>query len=99
MANDAVEARMRQLAQRFVGALPADVARLRAATASADAPEAAGLAHRIAGRAGTFGFPAISVGASRLETLIAEGDWTGAAFQAALDDLEVLAAQATESDR
>lgn len=99
MANDAVESRLRQLAQRFVDALPADVARLRAATAAADIGEAAGLAHRIAGRAGTFGFPAISAGASRLETLIADSGWPGAAFEAALGELETLAARATESVR
>jgi HPt (histidine-containing phosphotransfer) domain-containing protein len=105
MTNDVVEAKLRQLAERFLTTLPGDLARLRSAMAD-DEPAAVvgGILHRMAGRAGTFGFPRISDQASRLEALVLEGRWTederaGAAFEAGLDALEALSAEALEAGR
>ena len=98
MAADALQHRLRLLGERFLATLFDDLAALRAL--SDDAPEAANaIVHRIAGRAGTFGFPAISIQASRLESLIIDGQFGAPAFEPALAELEGLANAAGESFR
>ncbi len=99
MAHDLLEARLRQLAGRFLAGLPGDLAALREAFRAGDAGAMGAVVHRIAGRAGTFGFPLIGARASDLETLIAEGRWPETAFETALGQLEALAAEAAEAAR
>jgi HPt (histidine-containing phosphotransfer) domain-containing protein len=105
MADEIVAAKLRQLADRFLTGLPADLAQMRGAMAGDDAAgaagEAGGLLHRIAGRAGTFGFPRISEQASKLEALVLDGGWLeagrpGAAFAAGVGVLETLCVEAIE---
>ena len=98
MAADVLQARLREMGERFLASLGQDLAALRAL--SSDAPDAANaIVHRIAGRAGTFGFPAISIEASRLETLIIDGHFGTPAFGPALAKLEALANAAGEPAR
>jgi len=66
MPTDVLAARMRHLTEQFLAGLGVDLAAI-----AADPVQAPALIHRIAGRAGTFGFPAISEVASQLETIIA----------------------------
>lgn len=79
MTDDLLAARIAALRVRFVAELVNDRAELRR-------PDGATLAlfHRIAGRAGTFGFPAISDLASRIETLLREQPGTMSTEAAAL---------------
>jgi HPt (histidine-containing phosphotransfer) domain-containing protein len=98
MTDERVEARLRQLAARFLSGLPEELARLRSSRADDDAADVlGGILHRMAGRAGTFGFPAIGAQASQLETMVIEGRWSAAAFDAGLAELEILSAQAIEA--
>jgi HPt (histidine-containing phosphotransfer) domain-containing protein len=98
MTDERVEARLRQLALRFLNGLPDDLARLRSARADDDPAEVlGGILHRIVGRAGTFGFPAVGALASQLETMVIEGRWTASAFDEGLTELEVLSARAIEA--
>ena len=93
MAADVLQARLREMGERFLASLGEELAALRALTS--DAPDAANaIVHRIAGRAGTFGFPAISIQASRLESLIIDGQFGAPAFAPALAELEALASAA-----
>jgi HPt (histidine-containing phosphotransfer) domain-containing protein len=97
MPNEGVEARLRQLAARFLAGLPADLARLRSEAPGDDSTEVvSGILHRIAGRAGTFGFPEIGAQASLLETMVMEKGWSTPAFEAGLTELEALSARAIE---
>lgn len=98
MPVESVTGRMRELAERFLAALPGDLAILRdAARDRTGRAAAAGVAHRIAGRAGMFGFPALGIQASDLEDLIGDGDWPNDAFEAALEALNDLCAEAIRS--
>ena len=102
MAADVLQARLREMGERFLASLAEELAALRALTSAApdapDAPDAANaIVHRVAGRAGTFGFPAISIQASRLESLIIDGQFGAPAFELALAELEALASAAREA--
>lgn len=85
MAPDAMASRMRQLSARFLLGLSDDLAMI-----ASEPDAAAGIVHRLAGRAGTFGFPAISTAAGALEDIIAEHGATGPAFAAGLADLQAV---------
>lgn len=99
MAADVLQARLREMGERFLASLAEELAALRALTSAApDAPDAANaIVHRVAGRAGTFGFPAISIQASRLESLIIDGQFGAPEFELALAELEALASAAREA--
>ena len=98
MTTDALQARLREMGERFLVTLADDLAALRGL--SDDASDAANaILHRIAGRAGTFGFPAISIQASRLESMILDGHFGAQAFAPALAELEALASAACEPAR
>ncbi len=105
MADDVFAAKLRQLADRFLTALPADLTKVRGAMGAEDAADAiGGILHRIAGRAGTFGFPHITEQASQLEALVVEGRWLeagcpSAAFETGLGILEALSTEAIEARR
>ncbi len=91
MADDLVQSKLRRLADRFLGSLAGDMARLRPASYDDAARAEVRLTlHRLAGRAGTFGFTEIGVKASRLEALILDGRWPSDEFAAALSELETL---------
>lgn len=92
MAADEMAVRMRQLSERFLSGLSDDLTII-----AANPVAAAGIVHRIAGRAGTFGFPAISTAAGTLEEIIAEQGAIGAAFAAGLADLSAAAEAAVSS--
>lgn len=85
MTADILASRMRELSLQFLASLPDDMAMI-----TTDPSMAATIAHRIAGRAGTFGFPALSALASLLEMLAASTSPPGA------DYAEALAALANE---
>ncbi len=93
MADDIVELKLRQLADRFLGSLAADIGRLRPGSADdSTKAEVRMILHRLAGRAGTFGFPEIGAKASCLEAMILEGGWPSSGFESTLTELETLSA-------
>jgi len=82
------------LRQRFLARCADQLAELRAAREGAPLPgndPLIRLAHSLAGAAGTFGFPEISVRASALETLLveqADGGAIGTALDALIAEIE-----------
>lgn len=86
MAPDDMEKRMRQLSTRFLAGLSEDLALIASNPAAA-----AEIVHRIAGRAGTFGFPDISAAAGHLEEIIATQGTAGLYFAAGLAELNAVA--------
>lgn len=98
MTDERVEARLRQLADRFLAGLPGELARLRSSGLDDGATDIRSeILHRIVGRAGTFGFPAIGARASQLEVMVVEGRWSAVAFDEGLAELEALSARAIEA--
>lgn len=89
MSADALADRMKHLSMRFIEGLPGDLAII-----AADADAASGVVHRIAGRAGTFGFPEVSEAAAHLEAVIATGGATGPLLAAGLAALVAAADRA-----
>jgi HPt (histidine-containing phosphotransfer) domain-containing protein len=72
MTADAFQERMRVLRGAFLEALAGDLPELRRHIDDSAYAEAAGIVHKIAGRAGTFGYPEVSECAGALEALLAE---------------------------
>ena len=66
----ALEARLQLLRERFVERAAADADAIEAAAAAMDWPAVRDLSHGIVGRAGMFGFPALSDAARILETAV-----------------------------
>lgn len=82
MVVDALAARLLAMSVNFLASLPSDLA-----AAVSDLDAAPGIVHRIAGRAGTFGFPEISEEAGRLEEIIIAEGTGGAAYVTGLSAL------------
>ena len=79
---------MRALGDRFRAALTDDIAALQQlGNGAEDEAASAFILHRIAGRAGTFGFPDLSERATAMETMIIDGEYGGKAFVGALQGL------------
>ncbi|MCT2558429.1 Hpt domain-containing protein [Tsuneonella sp. YG55] len=70
--NDIVQAKLAELGRRFAAQAPERRTALRAALDEGDLPALATLAHRLAGNAGMFGYPAISEAAFAVEQAIDE---------------------------
>lgn len=69
-----------EIYHEFLKEIPADLARLNAAVASADCSEASALAHRIKGSAANFGFVGVQNAALDLEVLARQGTLQGASL-------------------
>lgn len=82
--SDDVAAAMAALRAQYRDALPGKVDAIARAVTSRD-PAAEGLAHRLAGSAGSYGFAAAGDAARAVEDALAAGD--DAAARAALDAL------------
>lgn len=67
------EDKMAELRHRFVARGPAMLEELRGALAAQDREAVRGLAHRLAGNAGMFGFPRVSEAAAELESAAIDG--------------------------
>ena len=89
MAPEPMAERMRQLSARFLNGLSDELKMI-----ASDPAAAAGIVHRITGRAGTFGFPEISAAAEQLEEIIAVDGAAGPAFVAGLAALHAIATRA-----
>lgn len=99
MADDRIAARMAALRAKFVAELAGDRAALwRHRTAAPDEAGLGAILHRLAGRAGTFGFMEISELAGRLEALHAEGMTDESQTARLFDALDGAMASAVESE-
>jgi HPt (histidine-containing phosphotransfer) domain-containing protein len=64
---------MVELVELFIAGIPAQIARLEAASATGDPDAVRRLAHQLKGAAGGYGFPTITEAAGRLEAATTEG--------------------------
>ncbi len=74
MPDSSVAERLAALGDRFRAGLPAQAAALRDAVAAGDTAAVASLAHCLAGRGGTFGYPELSRVAAALEAAVTGGN-------------------------
>ena len=79
---------MRDILNRFVGSLGGRIAAMQAALAGGDDEELRRLAHRLKGEGGSFGYPALTDAARRLEEAVTAQDQAKAT--SAIDRLAVL---------
>jgi HPt (histidine-containing phosphotransfer) domain-containing protein len=98
MTAEALQERMRALRGVFVEALANDLPAVAAAIAREDYAEALAQVHKVAGRAGTFGFPEVSDRAGDLEQLLS-ADIDRDAVRQAMAALEQVGGQAIASAR
>lgn len=100
MADDRILARMAALREKFVGELCEDRDTLHSLRVRPDARKALTLLlHRLAGRAGTFGFAEISDLAGRAEALAADEGLFAREAGPLLDALDAAIAAAAGSGR
>lgn len=80
-----MSAALEALKARFLVRCGEDRARLAEAAAAGDADALKSLSHKLAGAAGTFGFPELSAAAMAVEDALDAGDAPGPELLAALD--------------